>query len=200
MITKTTFRALFPLRYGSANECGDCMRIQLNQPLHYTRATSVLRWNRRVSILAICCFLWTAIPAAAQLWEVPPLPPVKYRQAPDGIGASVGNENLQISVCGPGVIHFVATLEPLNNVKQSRPWMLDAKDSCPGAKFEVTQTTDAAVLTTGTVKVELSLKWGSVQYSTIASDSLLRELDLHGTGGEDRGIGCLCHFELRTWT
>ena len=175
MITKRMFRALFPLRYGAANECGDCMRIQLNQPLHYTRATSVQRWNHRVSILAICCFLWTAIPAGAQLWEVPPLPPVKYRQVPDGVTASVGNESLQISVCGPGVIHFVATPEPLNIVKQSRPWMLDAKDSCPGAKFEVTQTTDTALLTTSTLKVELSLKWGSVQYSTIAGDGLLRE-------------------------
>jgi hypothetical protein len=167
------FRVLFPLCYGSTNECGDCMGIQLNQPLHYTRATSVQRLNRRVSILAICCFLWTAIPAGAQLWEVPPLPPVKYRQAPDGITASVGNENLQISVCGPGVIHFVATLEPPNTLRQNQPWMLDAKDSCPGAKFEVTQTADTALLTTGALKVELSLKWGSVQYSTIESDSLL---------------------------
>src|ERR1039457_5207297 len=46
-----------------------------------------------------------------------------------------------------------------------------------GAKFEVSQRTDTVLLTTDILKVELSLKWGSVQYSTIRSDSLLRERD-----------------------
>ena len=53
--------------------------------------------------------------------------------------------------------------------------MLDAKESCPGAKFEVSETTDAAILTTDTLKVELSLKWGNVQYSSIEDENLLRE-------------------------
>src|SRR5579863_7094998 len=134
MFTKRMFRTLFPLRYASASECGDCLGIQPNLPLHCTGADSAQRWNHHVLVLAICCFLWNAIPAGAQLWEVPPLPPVKYGQVPDGITATVGNENLHISVCGPGVIHFVASLEPTNNFKQGRPWVLDAKDSCPGAK------------------------------------------------------------------
>ena len=128
----------------------------------------------RLSLLAMS-FLWSGPHAVAQLWEVPPLPEVKYTQVADGIAASVGNENLHISVCRPGVIHFVATPEPPDSVKTNRPWMLDAKESCPGAKVEVSQSKDAAVLTTGTLRVELSLKWGNVQYSTIGNDNLLRE-------------------------
>ncbi len=168
------FRVLFPLCYGSANKCGSRVRIQSN-PCHSTRATSVRRRNMWLSIPAMCCFLWSATPARAQLWEVPPLPPVHYAQAPDGITATVGNESLHISVCRPGVIHFVATPEPPANVKLNQPWMLDSKESCPGAKFEVSQTADVAILTTDTLKVELSLKWGNVQYSTVRNESLLRE-------------------------
>jgi alpha-D-xyloside xylohydrolase len=53
--------------------------------------------------------------------------------------------------------------------------MLGAKESCPGAKFQVSQTAGAAVLTTDTLKIELSLKWGNVQYSTGGGENLLRE-------------------------
>lgn len=101
-----------------------------------------------------------------QLWKVPPLSPVKYALAPSGITATSGNESVQISVCRPGVIHFVATPDPPQNVKSQRPWVLDPSDSPPGAKFQVSQNADAAVLLTDSPRVELSLKWGNVQYST----------------------------------
>ena len=126
-------------------------------------------------MLTMCSFLSSGPHARGQLWEVPPLPEVKYTQVADGIAASVGNENLHISVCRPGVVHFVATPEHANGVKPNRPWMLDAKESCPGTKFEVSQTKDAVVLTTVALRLELSLKWGSVQYSTSGNESLLRE-------------------------
>ena len=106
---------------------------------------------------------------------MPPLPPVKYVQAPDGMTAKVGDESLHISVCRASVIHFVATLEPLDKVRESEPWMLDAKESCPGAKFQLSETSDAAILTTDNLKVRLSLKWGNVEYSTTGGESLLRE-------------------------
>jgi len=111
--------------------------------------------------------------AQAQLWEVPPLPPVKYAPAPDGMTATTGTETLHISVCGSSVIHFVAAPQP-NTAARTQPWMLDSKESCPGAKFQLSQTADAAVLTTGALTVELSLKWGNVQYS-IGGENLLRE-------------------------
>ena len=126
-------------------------------------------------ILGVGSFLWSTTDASAQLWEIPPLPPVKYAQAPDGMTATVGNESLHISVCRAGVIHFVATPEPPDSVKPSQPWMLEPKESCPGAKFQLSETGDAAILTTDDLKVQLSLKWGDVQYGTAGGESLLRE-------------------------
>ena len=125
-------------------------------------------------ILGVGAFLWNATDASAQLWEIPP-PPVKYAQAPDGMTATVGNESLHISVCRAGVIHFVATPEPPDSVKPSQPWMLEPKESCPGAKFQLSETVDAVILSTDNLKVQLSLKWRNVQYSTAGGENLLRE-------------------------
>ncbi len=130
----------------------------------------------RIAIaIVVCCFLCGLKDARAQLWETPPLPPVKVTSAQDGMTASVGTESLHISVCRPSVIHFVATPESFESVRHSLPWMLQARESCPGARFQFSQTTDAAILTTDTLKIELSLKWGSVKYSTIAGQDLFRE-------------------------
>jgi len=126
-----------------------------------------------VFVLALCCFGTKT--TRAQLWDVPPLPPVKVTPAPDGLTATIGSESLHISVCRPSVIHFVATPEAPATATRTQPWMLEPKDSCPGAKFQVSQTDDTAVLTTDTVKVELSLKWGNVQYSIAKGEGLLRE-------------------------
>ena len=126
-----------------------------------------------VFVLALCCFGTKA--TRAQLWDVPPLPPVKVTPAPDGLTATIGSESLHISVCRPSVIHFVATPEAPATATRTQPWMLEPKDSCPGAKFQVSQTDDTAVLTTDTVKVELSLKWGNAQYSIAKGEGLLRE-------------------------
>jgi alpha-D-xyloside xylohydrolase len=140
------------------------------------RSTLVPSRNLWTSLfLSLCWLIWSTQKATAQLWDVPPLPPVKYAQVQDGMTAKIGNESVHISVCRSSVIHFVSTPEPPNKVRQSQPWMLDSKESCPGAKFQVSETKDAAVLTTGTLKIELSLKWGNVQFSTAGGESLLRE-------------------------
>ena len=144
-----------------------------------SREHAWLAWSRHRSwtslFLGMCGFLWSTTEARAQLWEVPPLPLVKYAPAPDGMTATVGSESLHISVCRSSVIHFVATPEPPDTVKQSQPWMLDSKESCPGAKFQVSETAEAAILTTDTLKIELSRKWGNVEYSTAGDENLLRE-------------------------
>src|ERR1039458_7703585 len=80
-------------------------------------------------------FLWSPADAVAQLWDTPPLPPVKYSPAPDGMTVSVGAEQVHVSVCRSAVMHFVANPEPSNAIRQNQPWMLDSKESCPGAKF-----------------------------------------------------------------
>src|SRR5581483_8247311 len=85
------------------------------------------------------------------------------------------NEKVHLSVCRPSVIHFVASPDPPNMIRQNPPWMLDSKESCPGAKFQISQSSDAAILTTDTLKIELSLKWGNVQFSTAGGENLLRE-------------------------
>ncbi len=175
MRTKRLFPVQSPLRHGSADQSGYCVNFQTNHSCHSTRATSARRPNSWVYILAICGFFWGATEARAQLWEVPPLPPVKYAPAPDGMTATIGNESLHVSVCRSSVIHFVATPESPDTLRHNEPWMLDSKDSCPGAKFQLSQTADAAILTTDALKVELSLKWGSVQYSSTAGERLLRE-------------------------
>jgi alpha-D-xyloside xylohydrolase len=138
-------------------------------------ATSLCqRALRTVLLLALCCSFWSTEDAQAQLWEVPPLPPVTVAQAPDGMTANVGKEILHITVCRPSVIHFLATPGP-GMPAAKHPWILDAKESCPGAKFSFSQTSEAAVLTTDTLQVELSLKWGNVKYSTVGGETLLRE-------------------------
>ena len=52
------------------------------------------------------------------------------------------------------------------------------KESCPGAKFQISQNADAAILTTDAVKVEVSLKWGNVQYSTSGRRAALAGAEL----------------------
>ena len=131
-------------------------------------------WMFCAILASVLCVFGTKT-AEAQLWDVPPLPPVKVAPAPDGLTATIGNETVHISVCGASVIHFVATPESPDKAERSKPWMLESKESCPGAKFELSQTNDAAVLTTDKVKVELSLKWGNVQYGTTKGEDLLRE-------------------------
>ncbi|MGA8428316.1 MAG: TIM-barrel domain-containing protein [Candidatus Sulfotelmatobacter sp.] len=89
--------------------------------------------------------------------------------------ATIGNESVHISVCRSSIIHFVASPEPPDTIRPSQPWMLDSKQSCPGAKFRISQTSEAAILTTDALKIELSLKWGNVQFSTATGQGLLRE-------------------------
>ena len=136
-----------------------------------------LKSNAWALLLGICCCFLSVASASAQLWEVPPLPTVTVTPAADGMTATVGPESLHISVCRSTVIHFVATPEPPDKVKPNQPWMLDSKESCPGAKFQLSQTADVATLTTDTLKVELSLKRGNVQYSITNGEALLRERD-----------------------
>lgn len=126
-------------------------------------------------LLAMFCFLCGPVDARAQLWETPPLPAVKYAPTPDGLTVSVGSEQIHVSVCRSAVIHFVANPDASKEIRSNQPWMLDQKDSCPGAKHEISKTADAVILTTDALKIEFSLKWGNIQYSTLAGESLLRE-------------------------
>ncbi|MGA8313966.1 MAG: hypothetical protein WB755_28335, partial [Terriglobales bacterium] len=116
-------------------------------------------------------------PLAAQLLgAIPALPPVVVTQTSDGLTATIGDETLRISVCNASVVHVIATPKAPASIKDD-PWILDPKQSCPGAKFQFAQTDEAAVLTTANLKVELSLKRGNLKYSSIGGELLLRESD-----------------------
>jgi alpha-D-xyloside xylohydrolase len=128
--------------------------------------------------LALLFFVTHSTPLAAQLLgAIPPLPPVVVTRTSDGLTATIGDETLRVSVCNAFVIHVVATPKPPESIKHDQPWILDPTQSCPGAPFQFSQTDDAGVLTTATLKVELSLKRGNLKYSSIGGQVLLRESD-----------------------
>ncbi len=128
--------------------------------------------------LALLFFVAHSTPLAAQLLgAIPPLPPVVVTRTDDGLTAKIGDETLRVSVCSASVIHVVATPRSPESIRHDQPWMLDPKQSCPGAQFQFSQADDTAVLTTATLKVELSLKRGNLKYSSIGGPDLLREGD-----------------------
>jgi alpha-glucosidase (family GH31 glycosyl hydrolase) len=128
--------------------------------------------------LALPCLLLHSSRLAAQiLGKLPPLPSITVTRASDGLLAKIGEESLHVSVCSDSVIHVVASPKSLDSLKSAQPWMLDPRQSCPGAKFQFAETGDTAALTTVTLKVEFSLTRGNLKYSNIGGEILLRESD-----------------------
>ena len=105
---------------------------------------------------------------------LPGLAPVRAQQTSPGVHATIGNETLEITVCGDAVMHVVARPGP-TEMPAARPWMLDPQQSCPGAKFTFVQDAKAAVLKTANLEVSLSLERGNLSFRSIAGDDLLRE-------------------------
>src|ERR1700730_15189574 len=128
-----------------------------------------------VAPLVVCGLILSPMGAHAQLWQTPPLTPVAYQPVSDGMKFTVGTELVRVSVCRSGVIHLVASPAPLQSVDRGQPWMLDPQESCPGARFQVSQTADGVVLSTDSLKIEFSLKWANIQFSNLAGEILLRE-------------------------
>ena len=89
--------------------------------------------------------------------------------------AAIGSETLHVEVCGESVIHVTASPKPLSEVIRDRPWMLDRRQSCPGAPFRFTQTSDESTLATRTLKVTFSLCERNLTYTSAQGDMLLRE-------------------------
>ena len=117
-------------------------------------------------------------PLSAQLLgAIPSLPSVDVTRTEDGLTAKIGDETLRLTACQPSVIHVVASPKPIDAIKQDQPWMLDAKQSCPGAPFQFSENAETATLTTSALKVELSLKRGNLKYSSIGGDAILTEGD-----------------------
>ena len=125
-------------------------------------------WSPGALFILLFLFVGSRPVAAQLLGAIPALPPVVVTRTSDGLTAKIGDETLQVSVCSASVIHVVATPKPPESIHHDQAWILDPKQSCPGAQFQFSQADDAAVLTTATLKVELSLKRGNLKYSSIS--------------------------------
>ena len=107
--------------------------------------------------------------------SIPDQPPVAANSSESGLTAMVGEEHLTITVCSDSVIHVVATPNGSIANDSPRPWMLDPKQSCPGAKFQFAKSEKTVTLTTGALTIGFSLEHGNITYSTLDGKSLLRE-------------------------
>src|SRR5271168_4741695 len=121
------------------------------------------------AMILILLFLWSVSPrSAAQLpgAAIPPQPPITVTQTDDGMTATIGSETLHVAVCGESVIHVTASPKPLSQAVHDQPWMLDRRQSCPGAPFQFTKSSDESTLTTRTLKVTFSLGEGNLTYTS----------------------------------
>jgi alpha-D-xyloside xylohydrolase len=107
--------------------------------------------------------------------QSPPLPHISASKAPDGFQATIGDETLHVSVCGDSVIHVTASPHSPAASSPVQPWLLEPAQSCPGAPFQFAQTADTVTLTTATLQLDFSLKWGNLTYRDSQHVVLLRE-------------------------
>jgi len=105
--------------------------------------------------------------------SIPDEPVISVFPAEHGLHATVGDEQLAVTICSDSVVHVVATPSSSVNNNSPKPWMLDA--ACPGAEVQFTKTASSAVLTTTKVRIEFSLTHGNLSYSSLAGESLLKE-------------------------
>lgn len=104
----------------------------------------------------------------------PGLAPVQAQQTSYGLRATAGSEILEITVCSDAVIHVVARPEQSEPSTQ-RPWMLDARQSCPGAPFTLVRDAKSMNLKTAKLSVALDLERENLSFQTAGGDDLLRE-------------------------
>jgi len=137
---------------------------------------------RRLGPFAVFCFVllpWIAsnqtVLAQMPGQSTPQEPPVVVTHSEHGLRATLGDEQLAITVCGESVIHIVGTPSASIRNDSPRPWMLDVKESCPGAKFEFDKNATAATLTTAKLRIALSLVHGNIAFSGAGGESLLKE-------------------------
>ena len=121
-------------------------------------------------------FFATSSMANAQMpgQKAPGPPPAQIEQTRHGIRATAGSEFLEVTVCSDSVIHVVATPETAAS-GSPRPWMLDARQACPGAPFTFAQDAKAASIKTAQLEVIINVERGNLSFRTISGESLLNE-------------------------
>ncbi|KAA6462126.1 DUF5110 domain-containing protein [Acidobacteria bacterium AB60] len=108
--------------------------------------------------------------------DKPSLPAIHVEKTEHGMQATVGAEVLDVTVCADSVIHVLA--KPEKDAKEAQhPWMLDARQSCPGADFTFSADERNAHLKTAKIDVSLNQERGNLTFHSSANESLLREGD-----------------------
>ena len=107
--------------------------------------------------------------------SIPEQPAVRAMQTEHGMHATVGDEVIEITVCGDSVIHVMAKPNAARPHSAEKPWMLDEQQSCPGAPLTFAQDAKAATIKTGKLEVVFGLERGDLSFSTRSGELLLKE-------------------------
>ncbi len=139
--------------------------------------------NRRSSFVTAAMFLVIAALAVPGVFAQTR---VTIRQVPDGVIVKTATDTLRLTVCGPAVVHVVASPDgEAQGAAPRQPWMIE---SCTPGKFTFTMPTKratapvdaapltpSAVLDTGSIKVVIWLDSGSIQFNDERGQRLLKE-------------------------
>ncbi len=131
---------------------------------------------RVISIPVLLALFSTVRCAIAQMpgQNRPDLAPVTVQQFERGMLATVGSEEIGITVCGDSLIHVLAKPDAAAHTGP-QPWMLDASQACPGAPFQFAQDAKSATLKTDKLEVTFGLERGNLSFRTVKGDALIRE-------------------------
>jgi alpha-D-xyloside xylohydrolase len=157
---------------GAEHEKGVVMMCKLLEE----RFSISLSWFAQKTLSA-ALLLTATTSALAQMpgQTAPGLGPITAEQTQQGIRATVGNEVVEITVCADSVIHVVARPDAAAVPARSRPWMLDAQQSCAGAPFTFARTPDSAHIKTGNLDVAFSMEHGNLSFHSADGKALLNE-------------------------
>ncbi len=131
------------------------------------------RWIGGAIMAVVACGVTTCM-AQMPGQKLPGLAPIAVEQTAQGLRAHVGQELVDVTVCGDAVIHVVASPDG-PAVEHPKPWMLEAKEACPGAQFKFAQNDEVATITTSALRVGFSLRRGNVTFENAVGEPLLRE-------------------------
>jgi alpha-D-xyloside xylohydrolase len=130
-----------------------------------------------VTLEALLLLLVSPCMSVAQMpgQTAPGPPPLEATKTTYGLRATSDTEVLEVTVCGEAEIHVVARPEQPGYEPSSRPWILDAQQSCPGASFTMARDARSAILKTSKLEVTLNLARGNLSFHSAAGGKLLDE-------------------------
>ncbi len=101
-------------------------------------------------------------------------PSVTVEQDSAGIVMHDGGETLRLSVCGPTLIHIVASPAGARASSPAEPWIIEP---CKPVHFDFTRDAKRATVATAGLRVQLSLEDGRLTFQDAAGNTLETESD-----------------------